>query len=290
MKTTPMLNRETKRVEFKQAFDPSLAGEWCEILKDLVLMANSGGGSIFISLMDDGSPSGSEVSTVLRIDQAEIVDKVMRYTGEQFADVEILPRAHGRVAEIRRGAAETPLVFAQPGTYQVETGKQKTAFGRGAIYFRHGAKSEPGSTRDLRRFIELEVARIRKSWLGNIRKVVEAPKGHQIQVLPSDMVESSDVDATPIRTVDDPRAPAYRKVNPDDTHPYRQIDLVTKFNEQVSPQNPIKGFDVLCVRRMYGIDASKPNYYYKSMYASPQYSEAFLEWLIAQYRREPSFF
>ena len=36
--------RESKYVEFKQSFDPNSAREWCEIIKDIVAIANSGAG------------------------------------------------------------------------------------------------------------------------------------------------------------------------------------------------------------------------------------------------------
>lgn len=41
--------RESKYVDFKRQFDPASAGEWCEIIKDVVAMANSGGPIFAIS-------------------------------------------------------------------------------------------------------------------------------------------------------------------------------------------------------------------------------------------------
>jgi len=35
--------RESKYVDFKRKFDPANPGEWCELIKDMVAMANSGG-------------------------------------------------------------------------------------------------------------------------------------------------------------------------------------------------------------------------------------------------------
>jgi hypothetical protein len=42
------LNHETQSVDFKRQFDPSSSAEWCELTKDLVAMANSGGGVILV--------------------------------------------------------------------------------------------------------------------------------------------------------------------------------------------------------------------------------------------------
>lgn len=36
-------------------------GDWCELIKDIVAMANSGGGRIAIGANDDGTPSGYEL-------------------------------------------------------------------------------------------------------------------------------------------------------------------------------------------------------------------------------------
>src|ERR1700745_3001494 len=38
--------RESKTVDFKTAFDPDRASDWCELIKDMVAVANSGGGTI----------------------------------------------------------------------------------------------------------------------------------------------------------------------------------------------------------------------------------------------------
>jgi Putative DNA-binding domain/EC042_2821-lke REase len=283
--------RERRDAEFKESFDPSVLGEWCEIIKDIVAIANSGGGSIFIGINDAGSPVGSDISCVLEIDQAKLVDKISKYLGENFFDVEILQRewSGSVVAEIHVGTADIPLIFAQPGTYEVSPGKQKTAFSRGTIYFRHGAKSEPGNSKDIRRFVEAEISRVRKSWLGGIRKVVHAPKGHEVRILPPDVIESSSPSATPIRFTDDPNAPAYRKIDPDKTHPYRQKDIISEVNKRLEEKVKISSFDFQCARRMHKIDL-KPEFFYKSKFATPQYSEAFIGWLTERFGQDPDFF
>jgi predicted HTH transcriptional regulator len=82
--------RESKRVDFKERLDLSKAEDWCEIIKDIAAMANSGGGSILFGIKDDGTPSGWDPSNVLATDPAHIVDKIAKYTGEQFSDFEIV--------------------------------------------------------------------------------------------------------------------------------------------------------------------------------------------------------
>ena len=42
------VERERKRVDFKSSFNVQSNGEWCELIKDLVAMANSGGGVVVV--------------------------------------------------------------------------------------------------------------------------------------------------------------------------------------------------------------------------------------------------
>jgi hypothetical protein len=41
---------ESAELEFKAAFDPASPSEWCELIKDIVAMANSGGGLIVFGI------------------------------------------------------------------------------------------------------------------------------------------------------------------------------------------------------------------------------------------------
>lgn len=195
--------RESKYVDFKEQFYPDEAKDWCDIIKDIVAMANSGGGIIIIGLKNNGSPSGTDVSTIFQIDPAEITDKIAKYTGEQFGEFTIqeASREGCKIAIWQISGISIPMIFTSPGTYDIGGGKRKTAFSQGSVYFRHGAKSEPGNANDLRKSLERELTRIRKSWLKDIRKVIHAPIGEVESELPS---------VYPIRIVDDLSAPAYR--------------------------------------------------------------------------------
>jgi len=207
--------RESKHLDFKEKFDPKSSKDWCEIIKDIVAMANSGGGMIVIGVKNDGSPSQENIFAILNnLDPAHITDKIAKYTGEQFDNFSIQEanRNGYKIVVLQIGYATIPLVFIQPGTYDVGDGKQKAAFSQGSIYFRHGAKSEPGNSKDLRESVERELDRIKKSWLGNIRKVVSSPPAYKAVMLPPEVKESDLINAFPIRIVDDPNAPAYRKI------------------------------------------------------------------------------
>jgi hypothetical protein len=284
--------KETRSVDFKRSFDPDSAADWCEFVKDLVAMANSGGGTVLIGVDNDGSGSGDpSITRAASLDPAIITDKVAKYTGVQFDGfaVEQADRNGQSVAVITVGPAFTPLVFGKPGTYAIADGKQKTAFSVGTLYVRHGAKSEPATSEDVARIIEKQIQKVRKEWMAGVRKVVNAPAGSAVSVLAPDVRQSDSPEATPIRITRDPAAPEYRLVDPDVTHPWRQKELMTEINKSLPKEHQINQFDILSVRHLYDVDAD-PRYFHKSRFAAPQYSPGFAGWLLEQYARDPSFF
>ena len=200
-------SRESKQIEFKCGFDPGSNGEWCELIKDIVAIANSGGGVIVFGVNDDGTLSGSPVEPIGKINNADLSSKLTKYTGCADPQVEIreLKRGGVRLPAFVISGAATPLVFGSPGTYDVGGGKQKTAFGRGTIYFRHGAKSDPGTTEDVRSTFERHLNQARSSWLKQVSKVVKAPAGsHFIVQSPTDIAGS--IRSEGVRVVNDPGA------------------------------------------------------------------------------------
>jgi hypothetical protein len=205
-----MAKRESKHIEFKQGFDPNSAQDWCEVIKDIVAIANSGGGVIVFGLDNVGTPSGASVDAIVRIDPADIANKIAKYTGPVDLEFEIRElKKHGYelIAFLIQGSS-IPLVFEKPGTYDVGSGKQRTALSVGTVYFRHGSKSEPGSSNDIRLVIERQLESIRKSWIKGVRKVVQASQGSQIvTVQPVNRPGASVVLSPTVRAVKDPKAP-----------------------------------------------------------------------------------
>ena len=71
-------------------------------------------------------------------------------------------------------------------------------------------------------------------------------------------------------------------------YPYRQKELVARVNELLA-EPKITGHDVHCVRKAYGVNG-QPNFFYKPQFSSPQYSEAFAEWIAEKHRADVEFF
>ena len=178
-------DRESKRIEFKREFDPTSRPQWCEVIKDVVAIANSGGGIIVFGLENDGTPSGADLTVLARVDPADAADKITGFTGAVEPELEILSlaKAGHKIVAFLVGAAPAPLVFEKAGSYRIGMDKG-CAFAQGTIYFRHGAKSEPARATDLRSALERIVKHERKSWLSGVRKVSQAPRGSKLVVLP----------------------------------------------------------------------------------------------------------
>lgn len=282
---------ETSDVDFKSSFDAGATRDWLELIKDIVAFANSGGGYILVGLDDDGLPSGNSVDALLAVDQADIGNKLLKYTGQHFAGVELLTCAKdgARVCAVRVAPSRVPIAFTRVGETELADGKKKTAFAVGTVYFRHGAKSEPGTSADLREFLERELESTRRSWLDGIAKVVEAPSGSRFAVLPPEGTRTGPSGSLPMTLTTDPTAPAYYAVPLDTTHPFRQKEVVREVNLQLAGRKTINSHDIVSIRRVFEIQKDIVRCYTQN-YASPRYSQQFVDWIVEQFEANAEFF
>jgi predicted HTH transcriptional regulator len=80
-------NQESKQLDFKGQFEDTTEC-WCALTKDIVAMANSGGGILVFGANSDGTPSGADCNALLKCDLAVISSKVFKWTGYEFAEFE----------------------------------------------------------------------------------------------------------------------------------------------------------------------------------------------------------
>lgn len=282
-------DEESDTVDFKRGFDAKQTSDWCELIKDIVAMANSGGGRILVGVNDDGTASQEDVSGLLALDPADITNKIHKYTAHQFSDFRVDAGlvAGVSVAVITIGNARFPIVFTAPGEYEVMTVK-KAAFRKGTVYFRHGAKSEPGTTDDLRNALERELGRVKGFWLDGIAKVVAAPAGSRVQVVQDAVALTGSEGAQPIRLTDSGDGPLFKVVDNDQLYPYRAKELLRRLDELLGPKK-ISSYDIQLARRHHNVDGN-PNYSYRGRFGSRQYSEAFVEFLVNQQSNDPQCF
>jgi hypothetical protein len=282
-------------VDFKQSMDVENTGDWCELVKDIVAMANSGGGALVVGVRDDGRPSGADCTALLGYDPAKVVDKIASHTGEQFSEFEIRTgkRAGQSVAVMEVRGVFPPLVFVKAGNYQAVmsdgTKVPKVAFQAGTVYFCHGAKSEPTNSHDLKSAFERRLVSERKALMSNVRKVVAMPAGAEVRVVPGDLAKQGDDKAVPFRLVDDPTAPVARTLDFDRAYPYRQKEVAIEVNKRLGGQRKINPFDIQCVRKVHGTD-DKSMYSQAMKFGSRQYSQAFVDWIMAEHQKDNAFF
>jgi predicted HTH transcriptional regulator len=81
---------ESAAVDFKTSFDPESKQDWCELIKDIISMTNSGGGCIVIGVADDGSLSGADIQPLLAVDPADVTNRIHSYTDQHFSAFEIV--------------------------------------------------------------------------------------------------------------------------------------------------------------------------------------------------------
>jgi hypothetical protein len=252
--------RASRRVVLQNGFDPTSGDDWLEFVVDLTALANSGGG---VAVVDAD------------LERAEIARHVEEQTEARFEPIDVQPISRNgerMTAVVVDAAGETPLLVRQQA------------------YFRHGGKSNPGTAADLRAFLERRLDLVRRQWLRSIREVLIAPRGAHVAVVHTDETDEHGV-PTLIRLSSDPNAPLYGKLDPDRTHPYRQTEVIAEANRRLPEGVEINPYDVLSVRRVHGItEETRPDFTHVPKFGSPQYSDAFVEWLVEQHARDPEFF
>jgi len=77
--------------------------------------------------------------------------------------------------------------------------------------------------------------------------------------------------------------------DPNKTHPYRQKDVVDAVNQKLNSSLQITAYDVQCVRQVNKVN-SKSELYYKPKFSSPQYSDKFVDWMVARASKKADFF
>lgn len=280
--------RESKYVDFKSHMDVSSSGDWCELVKDVVAMANYGGGVIVFGVQNNGRSADFDPGELLAYDPAKITDKIDKYTGRQFADfsVEAVKRRRKKKAVMLVDAVDFPMVFRRAGTYSRD-GKEKVAFREGILYTRHGAKSEPATETDLRAIIERQLEKVREEWLKGIREITAAPPGSVIHIETKEASRSAT--GPEVRLVRDEAAPPVRLSDETD-YPFRQKDVIREVNRKAG-QKLVNSHDILSVRRVYDVKKKHPDFMYDPFEtAAAQYSEAFVEWLLSKHKEDPEFF
>jgi hypothetical protein len=285
-------NRESKHLDFKREFDLTSGQAWCELIKDIVAMANSGGGVIIIGVANDGSNADYDTALLLGYDTADAANIIARYTGNQLVEIELeeVERSGDRRPAFIVSDVDVPIIFVKPGTYDIGGGQQRTTFSQGTIYFRHGSKSEPGNRDDLASWRDREIAKVRRSWLGGIRKVVRAEASETVTVISSARTPK-DGEVIAAKMTADPSAIKVVPGNAEEIWPHRQKDLIREVNKRLGKAAHVNSHDIFCIKKVFDVMTKRPDFAYRSHHlASPQFSDAFIEWIVKEFEANNRFF
>ncbi len=240
-----------------------------------------------------GSNTRGFVDQLSQYDVADITNKISRYVEYQFTEFDVIPVQRGRSTRpaLLVFDATVLLPFVRPGTYDVGGGRQKTAFSQGTVYFRHGGKSEPGKRDDFLAWRDRELERVRQDWVGNLRKVIEAPLGQTVSVITAQPPRNLDGAVVRAQIAVQPGAQAVVPANPEEIWPHRQKAVIERVNRALLGQIAITTYDIQCIKNVFNVLEEHPEFAFKPHpIASPQYSDQFIEWILNQYRRNEDFF
>ena len=207
---------ECIRCERKVAFVPGTRG-WAELAKDIVAMANSGGGIIVFGIADDGRRVGLANSLVSTLDPAKITDQLRRKApaaavGSSYHEANYYRRTYG-VLVIQ--PLPVPLIFDTEWSYPDDAGTPRVAIRPGVLYVRTPGRSAPGTQADLQALWQRSVEDASRQLLARIERVAALPLGAELIAVPEgDPAQGyflrSDGRGQPVRVVEDPNAPAVR--------------------------------------------------------------------------------
>ncbi len=249
-----------------------------ELVMNLAALANSGGGAVV----------ARDTPALTALGAAGAQAALEMYTGEHI-DVDMrTERVDERdvVVFVVEGRPDTPAVFEKMGAWHDDAGVEHVVFERGTVFFRHGRNSDPANARDMHRFAERVTRQQHRAWETNVKKAAHAPADADVYVVRRKATDTGTL--AQVRVVDDPNAPAVARTDFDITHPYRQREVVDMLNARAG-EHIATGYDVQCVRKAFHTD-ERPEFFHRPKFGSPQYSEAFVNWMLDEYRRDPAFF
>lgn len=285
------VNQESRQLDFKGHFENTHEC-WCALTKDIVAMANSGGGILVFGANSTGTPSGANCNALLECDLAVISSKVFKWTGYDFGEIETITvkRSDGDYPALIVGEADIPIPFNKPGEWEKPDGKKKMEFAEGTVYFRHGAKSAPGTRADFSKWIERYAAAERQRLMRGMRKIVAAPPGHVVAtVTTADPITSTGATGMMAQLSNDPKAIKIIPRCVADFYPHRGKELMEKVNKELK-DTKINTHDIVSVNKIHKIFTDHPEFATKPHdKAAPLYSDQYVAWLIQNIKRKPNF-
>jgi hypothetical protein len=282
--------RPSKYVAFRRAFDPASDEAWCELVRDLVAMANTDGGALVLGLDRHGAAVGLEPAAFHALDLASVTARVREHTGYDLPELELrrCEKDGKDLLAFVLDRVSVPVPFTKSLVCGSAGGPRAMPICPGAVYVRRGARSVPASREDLRSAIERRLEQERSAWTARLEQAIRIPASVRVPTGIGDVQQVTDPGAPAIRLVDEPSAPAYRLESPDAVYPYRQKELIARLRELLPQGTPVTAHTILTINWAHKT-RERPEWTYHPKFGSVQYNEAFARWILEQVERDPEF-
>ena len=276
--------RQSKYVAFRASFDPASPEAWCELVRDLVAMANTEGGALVLGLERDGSAVGLDPAAFHALDLASVTGRVREHTGHDLPQL-ALRRAEKDGRDLLAFVLQ-PAPVPIPFTKALDCGA--TPIAPGSVWVRRGARSVPATREDLRATIERRLEKERSAWAARLEQAIRIPASLRAPVGVGDVQQVTDPRAPAIRLVDRPDAPAYRLESPDALYPYRQKELIARLRDLLPEGTHVTAHTLMTINWAHKT-RERPEWTYHPKFGSVQYNDAFARWIVEQVEEDPQF-
>lgn len=172
--------------DLKRSFDPQSPKAFLDLVKDVVALANSGGGRLVYG-RNDTEVFGLTEAAKFALDGAKVADLVDKYVSPAAVQIahEIEEPLPGKtVVVLAIAPATSPLVIAQDGVWRPpgET-YDKTVLRKGEIWVRHSSKNERVTFEDVRGWLMAARSSERMAIYERMAMLVNLPEGSSLEVV-----------------------------------------------------------------------------------------------------------
>ena len=205
---------ESLHFDQKRGFHPG-PRQWAELIRDVVAMANSGGGVVLFGIEDNGSRVGLEASLLGLLDPAKVVDQLRRKApaasvASTYHEVSFYRKTYGALVV---QPLRVPLVFDTEWGYNDDGGRHQIVIRPGVLYVRTPGKSAPARQSDLREVWQRSVEIASEKMMARIERVASLPPDSELIVMAGDesgrgYVLVSGGEGRPVQITDDLDTPA----------------------------------------------------------------------------------
>ena len=172
--------------DFKQAFDPESPKALLDLVKDVVALANTGGGRLIYG-RNDTEVFGLPAAAKIALDSAKVADLVSKYISPAAVEIsheseEPLPGKTVVVLSI--APSDSPVVISQDGAWRPPgEPHDKTVLRRGEIWVRHSSKNERATFEDVRGWLMAARSSERMAIYERMAMLINLPEGSALEVV-----------------------------------------------------------------------------------------------------------